>query len=77
MAHRGIVVMPQHLQHQTWLPASGHGPPTVVHSLHKEEARKEGLIAELAQLEAMITTLSLNERQITKQLRDTLGNHPV
>jgi hypothetical protein len=65
------------LQHLVELIASGHGTPTVVKSLHREEARKEGLVAELAQLEALTTTLSLNERQITKQLQSALGNHPA
>ena len=57
--------------------ASGHGTPTVVQSLHKEEARKDSLVAELAQLQALTSTLSSNERQITKRLRDVLSNHPA
>ena len=58
------------------LNARGHGTPTVVQPLHREEARKESLVAELAQLQALTTTLSLDKRQITKQLRGALGNHP-
>lgn len=74
---RELSLLETRLQHLVELIASGHGTPTVVQSLHKEEARKEGLVAELAQLEALTTTLSLNERQITKQLRGALGNHPA
>lgn len=53
------------------------GTPTVIQSLHRDEARKESLVAELAQLQALTTPLSLDGRRITKRLRDALGNHPA
>ena len=74
---RELSLLETRLQHLVELIASGHGTPTVVQSLHKEEARKESLVAELAQLQALTTTLSLNERQITKRLREALGDHPA
>jgi hypothetical protein len=74
---RELSLLETRLQHLVELIASGHGTPTVVQSLHREEARKESLVAELAQLEALTTTLFLNERQIIKQLRGALGNHPA
>lgn len=74
---RELSLLETRLQHLVELIASGHGTPTVVQSLHREEARKESLVAELAQLQALAATPSLNERQITKRLRDALGNHPA
>lgn len=74
---RELSLLETRLQHLVELIANGHGTPTVVQSLHKEEARKESLVAELAQLQALTTTLSLNERQITKRLREALGDHPA
>ncbi len=74
---RELSLLETRLQHLVELIASGHGTPTVVQSLHREEARKESLVSELAQLQALTTTLSLDERQIAKRLRDALGNHPA
>lgn len=71
---RELSLLETRLQHLVELIASGHGTPTVVQSLHREEARKENLVAELEQLQALTTTLSLDERQISKRLRDALGN---
>ena len=74
---RELSLLETRLQHLVELIASGHGTPTVVQSLHREESRKESLVAEVAQLQALTTTLSLDERQITKRLRDALGHHPA
>jgi hypothetical protein len=74
---RELSLLETRLQHLMELIASGHGTPTIVQSLHREEARKENLVAELEQLQALTSTLSLDERQISKILRDALSNHPA
>ncbi len=74
---RELSLLETPLQQLVELIARGHGTPTVVQSLHQEEARKESLVAELAQLQVRTTPLSLDGRRITKRLRGALGNHPA
>jgi site-specific DNA recombinase len=65
------------LQHLVELIATGQGTPTVIQSLHREEERKVNLTTELAQLQTVTTTLSLDEQRIAKRLRDAIGNLPA
>ncbi len=74
---REMSILETRLQHLVEVIANGQGTPTVIQSLHREEERKETLVAELTQLQALTTTLSLDEQRITKRLRDALGNLPT
>jgi hypothetical protein len=73
---RELSLIETRLHHLVELIATGQGTPTVVHSLHREEERKVSLTKELDRLQALANTIFLDEKRITKQLREQLANLP-
>jgi len=57
--------------------ANGRGTDDVFEGLRQEEARKKILVAELAQLDALTETISLDEKRIVQILRTRLGDLPA
>ncbi|UVT18985.1 MAG: recombinase family protein [Nitrospira sp.] len=73
---RELSLIETRLHHLVELVATGQGTPTVVHSLHREEARKLALTKELEHLQELATTLSLDQKRLTKRLQEELGSLP-
>jgi len=49
----------------------------VISALHYEEARKKSLVQKLARLDELAQTVSLDEKRLTKQLLERLGDIPA
>ncbi|MBS0164746.1 MAG: recombinase family protein [Nitrospira sp.] len=73
---RELSLIETRLHHLVELIATGQGTPTVVRSLHQEEEHKLALTKELDHLQGLTTTVSLDEKRITKRLREELCSLP-
>ncbi|UVT16418.1 MAG: hypothetical protein H8K04_02315 [Nitrospira sp.] len=56
--------------------ASGQGTPSIIQLLHREEERKLALTKDLEHLQELANTVSLDEKRITRRLREELGQLP-
>jgi site-specific DNA recombinase len=74
---RELSLIQTRLHHLVELVANGKCTDAVIEALHKEEARKKILAEELARLDAMIETISLDEKRLTQQVLTRLGNLPA
>jgi site-specific DNA recombinase len=74
---RELSLIETRLHHLVELVATGQCTPAVIAALHREEARKTVLAEELARLDALTETISLDETRLTKQILARLGNLPA
>ena len=57
--------------------ATGKGTASILDALEGEEERKQTIVRELARFDAIAETVSLDEKRLTKQLLERLGNLPA
>ncbi len=74
---RELSLIQTRIHHLVEAVASGRGTDDVFQALRQEEARKKVLVAELAQLEALTETISLDEKRIVQMVRARLGDLPA
>jgi hypothetical protein len=74
---RELSIMQTRVHHLVEAVANGRGTDDVFEGLRQEEARKKILVAELAQLDALTETISLDEKRIVQTLRTRLGDLPA
>jgi hypothetical protein len=74
---RELSLIHTRLHHLVELVAGGKGTPFVVEALHREKGRKQTVLQELERLKALAETVSLDEKRLTHQLLERLGNLPA
>ena len=65
------------LHHLVELVATGRCTEAVITALDEEETSKKSLVQELARLDELAQAMSLDEKRLTKQLLDRLGDLPA
>lgn len=74
---RELSLIETRLHHLVELIATGRGTEAVIAALHREEGRKKALLRDLAGLDQLAEIVSLDEKRLTKQLQDRLGDIPA
>jgi hypothetical protein len=74
---RELALVKTRLHHLVEAIVNGKGTDEVRQALYREETRKKTLVADLALLDAMTETISLDERRIVQTLRARLGEVPA
>jgi hypothetical protein len=74
---RELSLIETRLRHLVEVVATGKGTASILDALQGEEERKQTIVRELARLNAIAETVSLDEKRLTKQLLERLGNLPA
>ena len=74
---RELALVKTRLHHLVEAIANGKSTESVIHSLHKEEARKKVVAQELSELDALAQVVSLDAKRLAKDLRIRLENIPA
>lgn len=74
---RELSLVQTRIHHLVEAIANRGGSEEIYRPLHLEETRKKTLVADLAQLDAMADTISLDEKRIVRTIRERLGDLPA